>query len=181
MKKLLTISVVVALTVMLAVLVASPPNVRADAFNQSDHVDMDLRDDGAVYCGVGKNAEPWILHVAVTNNDTVGRILRIEVQDGSGTNFNLPAASSFSFTQAFGGVPGVDNIIRITSDTEGDVEGVASALATGGAKDPFEGDGEKDNFCFSLGEGVDGISTDLEVSDSWVVDGDGSDGGELLP
>lgn len=61
----------------------------------------------------------------------------------------MPAKSSISFTQAFGGVPGVDQIIRIRSGPGDDVEGVTSALATGGAKNPFEGDGEKDNFCFS--------------------------------
>ena len=182
MRKLMAIAMGTMLAMSL--FAGAPSRGWADSFGQSDHVDMDLSTtlgDGAAYCGAGKNAEPWILHVAVTNNGSAVGTLRIEVMDGTGTNFLIPAQSSYSLTQAFGGVTGIDQIVRISAPNDDDLEGVASALARDGAQDPFDGDGKKDNFCFSPGEGVAGISTKLAVPDGWVADGAGANGGILVP
>ena len=178
MKKLVIMVGVAAVVLALA---GFPQSVSAQAgggpYGQSDFVDLDLPDDVA-YCGVRKLAEPWTLHVAVTAGIASAQ-LRIEMQDGTGTTFNIPANDSFSFTQALGGVPGVDNLVRITA-TQGILEGMANAHARSGAEDPFTEPGpqERDNFCVSIAdEGP--VSTALAVPNSWVADGDGSNGGTL--
>jgi hypothetical protein len=141
--------------------------------------------DTAIYCGVRKNAEPYTLHVSGTAGLSAGTF-SIEFQDGTPMGFSVPAGSTHSTTQTLGGVPGIDNLVRITS-TGGVGSMMASVQATPGARDPFAGEtpAEKDNFCVTMNAaGVDNngdnISTTLSVPDTWVADGVGANGGDLL-
>lgn len=179
-----------------------------------------------VYCGVGRNAEPYVLDVVASrphDHDTeftgVGPAgwLSMQLQgvglfpgpfefpEGSGEftrrpELIVPYNSSLSFSLTLGGRPGHDQMVQILGPALGDVDGgggplhgYASVRAARGAVDPFDGDGRSDNFCVTIGdptltiggerwsEYVKGdISTSLPVPDSWVVDGDGSDGGVLV-
>jgi hypothetical protein len=123
--------------------------------------------------------------------------------------FSVPFNDSYSLSLTLGGNPGVDQIVQLSSPPLGDeggggipFVGVATVRANRGAEDPFEGDDRDDNYCVAIGgvphgefdpdnpatwptrEGVEfvegDISTTLPVPDSWVVDGDGADGGVLV-
>ncbi|MBI2913543.1 MAG: hypothetical protein HYY03_06445 [Chloroflexi bacterium] len=128
------------------------PGVAADSggdgHDQSDHA-LFGSGDTAIYCGVEQSkAEPWILHVSATAPSSAGT-LRITFGDGDSIGFRVAAGGSFSTTQALGGVPGVDNVVKLTAES-GVTDMMASALVPrGGAKDPFPNDGEKDNFCLT--------------------------------
>jgi len=134
--------------------------------------------DGVGYCGLAQHVEPWTLHIAAVAGGGVPAVLTIEFRDGDSITFNIPVNTSFSLTEAFGGVPGVDDLLRITLSGSG-ANSVVSARARANALDPFiEGIAETDNLCVNLvDEGP--ISTLLAVPNSWVVDGDGTNGGEL--
>ena len=120
---------------------------------QSDHAILSfVTSDKAGYCGVFKNGEPWEFHASATADNSGPGSLTIQFRDGDSVTFNIPASSSFNLTQEFGGVPGTDDLIRITG-TSG-VTAIISALARSGAQDPFievaPKPAEKDNFCVSL-------------------------------
>ena len=130
----------------------------------------------AIYCGVNLDAkgEPWTFHLTATAPSSDGSV-RITFNDSDFIEFEVPAGSSFSTTQSFGGVPGitdgavnegpgVDNVVEVTANG-GVTLMMASALAIDGAVDPFDetvdlgaaggtGDAEPDNFCISCA-GVD--------------------------
>lgn len=152
---------------------------------QADHMLLDREEDGegVGYCGVAKKAEPWTLHIATTTRPLLGPgVLGIEFRDEASTAFNVPGGDSIGLTESFGGVPGTDDLVRLTfsAPNDGLSDALISALAKPGARDPFTEDGpqEKDNFCVNVAaEGP--VSTSLSVPDSWVEDGDGSDGGTL--
>jgi len=126
------------------------------------------------YCGVGKGAEPWTLNVAASNG---GGTLTIQFRDGDLVSFVIPAGDTISLTESFGGVPTVDDLVRIS--LSGTTDGVVSALARPNATDPFIEPvlQESDNLCANVED--EGPSTTLDVPDTWVTDGDGSDGGTL--
>lgn len=123
---------------------------------QSDHA-LFGPGDTAIYCGVatiGNQGEPYTLHVAATAPSAAGT-LTITFGDGDSIGFSVPVGGSFSTTQELGGVPGVDDVVKITA-----VGGVTGAMASvkvrAGAKDPFSGDipvgatkAEQDNFCLT--------------------------------
>ena len=114
---------------------------------QSDHMLLDGSVPEHGYCGVGTKVEPWELHVAYSPGGSAGT-LTIGFRDGSSIPFPVAANSSFSLTQAMGGVPGVDDLVRI--DITGGGAWV-SARARSGARDPFvEPVAEKDNFCINI-------------------------------
>ena len=194
MRKLLTLSAAAALAVAFG-FAAGPAsadkqtnctNTGTDAFGcniikgaklQSDHALYGRGDDTAIFCGVKLDqfVEPWTLHVSATA-DANGTVT-ITFNDGDTMNFKLLAGTSFSTTQAFGGVPGVtdgspgsdgvDDLVRITGDS-GIIEMLASAEVRARATDPFDeaadgGSAEPDNFCLSApgdkGAGVAPVST----------------------
>lgn len=115
---------------------------------QSDHMLIDGSGTPPAehgYCGVGTpTGEPWELHVAYSGGGT----LTVTFRDGSAVAFPVPAGNSFSLTQAMGGVPGVDDLVRIDITSGG---AWVSARARSGAKDPFtEPVAESDNFCINI-------------------------------
>ncbi len=165
---------------------ALPKNALAQGAEQADHVVVD--NTQVAYCGVGVtgvNAEPWTLHVAASREATSPNVagqLKVEFRDGSSITLNIGPNNSISFTQQMGSVPGVDDVVRITVLGGGGVGANAwvSARARPNAKDPFiePGTQENGNFCVKLpDEGP--IGTLLDVTDSWVLDGFGADGGTL--
>jgi len=115
---------------------------------QSDHSLLDPSEDERVYCGVGTKIEPWTLHVAASPGGTSGT-LTIRFRDDSAVAFPIPGGDSFSLTMSMGGVPGVDDLVRIDLGTG---EAWISASARAGALDPFVEDGtqEEDNFCINV-------------------------------
>jgi len=114
---------------------------------QSDHMLINGSAGEHGYCGVGTKIEPWDLHVAYSPG-VGGGTLTIGFRDGSSIPFPVAANASFSLTQAMGGVPDVDDMVRI--DITGGGAWV-SARARSGARDPFnEPVAEKDNFCINI-------------------------------
>lgn len=150
-----------ALVLALTLFPGFAPNASADPKGQADHANLIVADlDTAVYCGVeAKKAEPWILHIAASADSSKGT-LTIEFKDDDIRSFNVPADGSFSMTQALGGVPGTDDVVRI-SVGGGTTNAMASAQAMPGAKDPFDEqqgkNNEKDNFCITVGPGQAGV------------------------
>lgn len=118
-----------------------------DGGGQSDHALLDASVPEHVYCGVGRHIEPWTLHVSASPSGGSGT-LTIQFRDASAITFNIPAGDSFSLTQSMGGVPGVDDLVRIDLSSGG---AMVSARARRGARDPFiEPVPEKDNFCINI-------------------------------
>ena len=156
MRKLLGIGLTVVLAMILFASVAR--NVSAQTPQgpaQSDHALFGPPGDTAIYCGVapGKGAEPYTLHVSATpdvsgTTTEANRTLTITFGDTDSITFKVGPNTSFSTTQELGGVPGVDDVVKITPGA-----GITSAMAIvkvrAGAKDPFSGDGELDNFCLT--------------------------------
>ena len=125
------------------------PNTSANGESsegQSDHSLLDARIGERVYCGVGKKIEPWTLHVSAST--AIAGTLTIMFRDGDTVGFSILAGDSFSLTQSMGGVPGVDDLVRVTLSSGG---AWVSASAREGARDPFvEPVPEKDNFCIGV-------------------------------
>ena len=122
--------------------------------NRSDHALFftgSTPPDTAIYCGVrqeGKKGKAYTLHISGTASDADGTFV-ITFLDEDPMGFLVPQGSTYSTTHALGGVPTVDTTVRITA-TGGVHSIMASVLAEEGAKDPFVGDGEKDNFCVTI-------------------------------
>jgi len=113
---------------------------------QSDHALWGPGDTN-LYCGVGRHREPWTLHISATTGSSEGT-LTLTFRDGSAISYNIRSTSSMSATNAFGGVPFVDDVVQITPGG-GVVSALASALVSRGPRDPFADDNEKDNFCLT--------------------------------
>jgi hypothetical protein len=128
-------------------LFANPAPAMSANDKQSDHMLIDASAGEHGYCGVGKKVEPWGLHLAYSPGASSGT-LTIQFRDGSSIPFPVAANTSFSLTQAMGGVPGVDDLVRIDITAGG---AWVSARAQSGARDPFvEPVPEKDNFCINI-------------------------------
>lgn len=171
MSKLLMVGILI-----IATAVALPPNVLAQGAEQTDHFIFATGEVG--YCGLGTNPEPWTLNIAASAGIEAA-VLTVEFRDADTLTFKVPADGSFSLTQGMGGVPGTDDLVRITLSGTG-ATGWVSARARPNATDPFSEPGapETDNLCVELvDEGP--ITTTLTVPDGWVEDGDGSNGGTL--
>ena len=93
-------------------------------------------------------SEPWILRISATAGSSAG-FVRITFNDADFVAFPIPANQSFSLTQTLGGVPGVDDLVKV--EITGGSGGVAmvSALARPDTDDPFSGDSERDNYCLT--------------------------------
>jgi len=154
-RKLLGIGLTVVLAMILFASVAR--NVSAQTPQgpaQSDHA-LFGPGDTAIYCGVapGKGAEPYTLHVSATpdvsgTTTEANRTLTITFGDTDSITFKVGPNTSFSTTQELGGVPGVDDVVKITVGA-GITSAMASVKVRAGVKDPFSGDGELDNFCLT--------------------------------
>lgn len=163
---------------LVAVMAAFPLNLLAQGAERTDHMHLPAT-DGVGYCGVGRHAEPWTLHIAASAGAEAAAVLKVAFRDADSITFNIPANTSFSFTEAMGGVPEVDDLVRITLTGAG-ADSWVSARARPNTTDPFiePGAPESDNLCVGLvDEGP--ISTLLAVPDSWVEDDFGANGGTL--
>lgn len=143
---------------------------------QSDHALLDFTGrDTAGYCGVGKHVEPWTFHASATATGSLGT-LTIQFRDTNTITFSIPGDSSFSLTQALGGVPGTDDLIRITGT--GSVRAMISALVRSDARDPFiesaPNTPQKNNFCVSLPNEANVASRLQPVPAGWEVGPPGS-------
>ena len=138
------------------------------ADGQADHALYDGVSDTAIYCGVaeGDEAEPWTLHVSASAVETNGSVT-ITFDDGDSITFLVPSGTSFSTSQALGGVPTVDTLVKITATGSLTVM-MASAKVKLKATDQFDefsdgGDAESDNYCLTApgdpGAGVAPAST----------------------
>ena len=106
-----------------------------------------------MWCGVATLTEPWELHVSVTPGSGAGGV-KITFHDGDSVTFPIPINQSFSLTQAMGGVPTVDDVVKV--EITGGSGGVAmvSALTRPSSVDPFDEDAdggaaESDNYCLT--------------------------------
>jgi len=162
---------------LVAVVAAFPLSLLAQGAERTDHMHLPAA-DGVGYCGIERHAEPWTLHIAASASANAA-VLTVEFRDGDSITFNIPANTSFSLTEAMGGVPEVDDLVRITLTGEG-ADSWVSARARPNTTDPFiePGAPESDNLCVGLvDEGP--IDTLVAVPDSWVSDGVGANGGTL--
>jgi hypothetical protein len=97
--------------------------------------------DAGVRCGArlqgnGNGAVAFTYHIAVSNFSNDVAYLRVTYGDGDLVRFAVPALSSFSLTQAAGGTFGVDDTIRVTSETAGALAGSVSVMLPAAAKPP---------------------------------------------
>ena len=144
---------------MVAVLAMTPGVSEAAKKNKTDHALLcrgtcAVNDDFAIYCGLKPAGKPYNLHISGSTFGGTGvGTVTITFLDTDLITFNVPAGDSFSITQALGGVPDVDNVVKITAT--GGVETMMVSLhAKKGGRDPFDeeldgGDKEKDNYCLT--------------------------------
>ena len=115
--------------------------------------------DEAIFCGV-KKGRGYTLHISGSANGSAGSFI-INFRDGDAMGFNVPDGFTLSTTHDLGGVPTVDDLVKITV-TGGVNSMMVSVNADKGAQDPFDETldsalAEKDNFCTrEAGTGVPG-------------------------
>jgi len=85
--------------------------------SQSDHALLDASVPEHVHCGVGHHPEGYTLHFAASS--AIAATLTITFGDLSTIQFLIPAGQSFSTTQELGGVPTVDDLVRINLSSGG--------------------------------------------------------------
>jgi len=94
--------------------------------------------DAGVRCGArqggGNKAISFTIYVAVSNWSPDTAVLRVTYADGDVARFQIPANSSFSFVQAAGSTRNVDDLLTITSETEGALAGSVSISTSASAK-----------------------------------------------
>ncbi len=146
--------------VMVAVLAMTPGVSEAAKKGRTDHAllcrgSCAVNDDFAIYCGLNLNKNrPYTLHISASTFGAGSGTVRITFRDTDFITFEVPDGEALSITQALGGVPGVDDVVKITR--EGGIESLMVSLhAKKGGKDPFDetlepgGDAEKDNYCLT--------------------------------
>jgi len=154
MRKLFSVSLTVILAIMVLGILAPNASVADEGGARSDHAlyfDGSTPPDTAIYCGVaerGRSSKGYTLHISGTASGAAGSFV-INFLDSDAMGFLVPADSTVSTTQSLGGVAGVDTTVKITA-TGGVHSMMASVLVKEGAKDPFGGDGAKDNFCVTI-------------------------------
>ncbi len=160
-KKLLSVPGIAALAVLiLAVLAMNPfgrfsPNAAADTIARPAFRDQSLfctcssPADVAIWCGV-KKGKGYTLDISGTASGADGSFI-ITFIDGDTMGFSVPNGFTLSTTHELGGVPGVDDVVKITR-----TGGVGSMMVTvhtdEGAVDPFDetldsAPPEINNFC----------------------------------
>lgn len=165
-KKLLSVSGIAGRAVlMLSLLALNPfggfsPSVAADGDDdhpkaQRDHslfATFSVPADEAIFCGV-KKGRGYTLHISGSTNGSAGKI-KITFRDTDAIEFDVLGGTTVSITQELGGVPIVDDLVKIT--VAGGVNRMmVSVHADKGAQDPFDetldsAPAEKDNFCTRL-------------------------------
>lgn len=134
--------IVVAIAIWMGLSVFLAPAAQA-SHSLSDHglfCTCSSPSDTAVYAGVRKVAGArnfsYTLNISATASGSAGAF-RINFRDGDSMGFTVPADSTISTSHALGGVPGVDDIVKITA--EGGVNSMmVSVQAAAGAQDPFD-------------------------------------------
>ena len=146
-----------AMAGMMVAVLTMTPGVSEAGRKKTDHAllcrgSCAVNDDFAIYCGLRKAGKPYNLHISgSTASGFAAGEIRITFLDGDFIRFNVPDGESFSITQALGGVPDVDDVVKITAT--GGVETMMVSLhAKKGGKDPFDetldgGTARKDNYC----------------------------------
>ena len=161
MKRLTSLA---AMAGMMVAVLAMTPGVSEAKKGKTDHSLLcQSCGDTAIYCGLKKPGKPYNLHISASGVGLSGAgEVRITFKDGDFIRFDVPDGESFSMTQALGGVPGVDDVVKITRD--GGIESLMVSLhAKKGGKDPFDetldgGDAEKDNYCLTAPDS-DGVTS----------------------
>jgi len=159
-KKLLSVPTVAVLAAVIVTMLATNPlgwfspsvdaqNVRPAFRDHSLFFTGSSPADEAIFCGV-QIGKGYTLHVSGTASGTPGSFI-INFRDGDAMGFEVPAGSTYSTTHDLGGVPFVDDIVRITR-TGGVNSMMVSVQVSQGAVDPFDetldfAPAEKDNFC----------------------------------
>lgn len=87
--------------------------------------------DTHLVCGTTKKNKPYTLHVSGVASGIPGTFIMF-FRDGDGILFSVPADSSYSTTQALGGVPNVDSPSVMITQTGGVSNMMASVLAHDG-------------------------------------------------
>ena len=150
---------------MMAAVLAMTPGV-SEAKKRTDHALLCRGScgggDTAIYCGLAPPGRPYNLHIAASTFGAGAGVLKLTFQDGDFMKFDVPADGSFSMTHALGGVPGIDDVVKITG--EGGVETIMASLhRKKKGKDPFDekldgGDAENDNYCITAPDS-DGVTS----------------------
>ena len=86
--------------------------------------------------GSSNNAVPFTFHVTVSNWSDSPKVLRVLYADGDVARYQIPARSSFSFSQAAGGTAGVDDLIQVFAEgaSPTEIAGSMSILTEAAAK-----------------------------------------------
>ncbi len=168
MNKFLTsilVATVLVATVLVAGIFALMPVEKVStaggrsSVTESDHGLVDVASGEKGFCG--STGEPWTLYIAAAS-DSDGGSVKLTFNDGDSITYPVAADDSFSAQFAFGGVPGVDNVVRV--EGTGIPAMVVSAQPTGNFIDPFDEDddgilndpkpplpplppNERDNYC----------------------------------
>ena len=165
MSKKFLVPAIIALTLTAAASAATadPSESRKNAAAGGQRSDFALFDgtnasdpDAGVSCGArisGENgngnngsAIAFTYSVAVSNFSNDLAFLRITYADGDFVRFAVPANSSFSLNQSAGGTKGVDDKIKVTSETAGALAGAVSIMVPSAAKAPAG----QSSFCVTL-------------------------------
>ena len=117
--------------------------------------------DTAVYASANRSYTLYISGSAGSDGTFV-----INFHDGDNMTFKVPSGTTLSTTQALGGVPGVDDIVKITA-TGGVTSMMVSVMADQGAKDPFYerldgGTRTNDNYVVTA-PGEDGVTSAVGI------------------
>ena len=96
--------------------------------------------------GNNSSAIAFTYSVAVSNFSNDVAFLRITYGDGDFVHFAVPANSSFSLNQSAGGTKGVDDKIKVTSETAGALAGAVSIMVPSAAKPPSG----QSSYCVTL-------------------------------
>lgn len=94
----------------------------------------------AVYAGVVSTTivlRYYVLHISATATGSAGTVT-ITFRDHDSISFPIPANTSFSATHSFGGVPGVDDIVKITATDSVRRMLVSVDTDSPATKDPFD-------------------------------------------
>ena len=86
--------------------------------------------------GSSNNPVAFTYHVTVSNWSDSPKVLQVLYADGDVARYQIPARSSFSFSQAAGGTAGVDDLIQVFAEgaKPTEVAGSMSILTEAAAK-----------------------------------------------
>lgn len=128
-------SMAVTVAVVIAALLLMPLSALADGKKATHSLFFtgSAPPDTHLVCGLDKPNKPYTLHVSGVASASAGTF-SIVFRDGDAMGFSVPANSSYSTTQALGGVPNVDSPSVMITQTGGVSSMMASVLAADGGK-----------------------------------------------